>query len=227
MKRKKIYYIPGLISLIGLPILFFFFPIEDPIQKCAVRFSIPSDAETKDSVEVFSKYSVKKAIENKKIVTIDMGEYYFDEPYLTNSKFNFVHNEIERLQFTHDTSTLLKVQLRNNNTYGDFMWLLNQALIYRVKRYALVDNDFYILTNPPPINYDSITVEPLYAESFPVMNHPTKWDIFKWRLQYKLSYIAHLIKLNSTLCIGFFILIIIPFIFSTREMIKKRNQLLP
>jgi hypothetical protein len=61
-----------------------------------------------------------------------------------------VGKELERLQFEHDTTTALKVVFGDETSYGDFMYVLNLALIYQVKRYALVDNEFYFFINPPP-----------------------------------------------------------------------------
>jgi hypothetical protein len=69
--------------------------------------------------------------------------------YVFSRKRHFVSQEIERLEFTNDISSVLKVQFGANNTYGDYVWVLNQLFLYKVKRYAFVDNDFYVFADPP------------------------------------------------------------------------------
>jgi hypothetical protein len=57
------------------------------------------------------------------------------------------------MEFTHDSTTVLKVHFGGNNTYGDFVWLLDQAVKYRCRRYAWFDDNFYFLGEaPPPVN---------------------------------------------------------------------------
>lgn len=64
-------------------------------------------------------------------------------------KLNFISQEIGRMEFLHDTSVVLKIKFGDSNTYGQFIWLVNQAKIYQVKRYTFFDAAFYILGNRP------------------------------------------------------------------------------
>jgi len=53
------------------------------------------------------------------------------------------------MQFLYDTSVVLKIKIGDSNTYGQFIWLVNQAKIYQVKRYTFFDSAFYLLANRP------------------------------------------------------------------------------
>jgi hypothetical protein len=61
----------------------------------------------------------------------------------------FFLNELARLQFTHDTSRVLKVHFNEENDYGDYVWVLNNLRIFNFRRYMYIDNDLYIVANPP------------------------------------------------------------------------------
>jgi hypothetical protein len=159
VKRKKIYYVPGAISLLGLPFLFLFLTPKETTQSHFVRFTIPSDEKSDyNRIIGFSRDYFYKSIKGKKIIQIDLNRKYpAQETYLFNAKLNFISREIERLEFTNDNSAILKIKLGAANTYGHFMWVLNQALIYRLKRYALVDDSFYLFANLPPDRMEDIT----------------------------------------------------------------------
>jgi hypothetical protein len=149
MRRKKIFYTPGLISLLGLYPLLIIYPIGEVKIETYIKFFLASDK--KASTEHFvpySKYNVYEAIKNKKIVYVNVHDNDFNsDGYIHNAKMNFIKSEIERLQFTYDTASVLKIELGDENTYGDFVWILNRALIYRLQRYAFVDNCFYFFPN--------------------------------------------------------------------------------
>jgi hypothetical protein len=157
MKRRKLFYIPGLISIIGLPILLYFFGSDDFVQPTVLKFSIPSDKKDTPGLTAFTRSNFYKTIKNKKIISVELYDPLDDPgpnaPDHFYSKMNFISREIERLQFTHDTSAMLRVEFSDWSTYGQFVDLINKAVIYRIKRYALVDNSFYFFANPPPIHY--------------------------------------------------------------------------
>ncbi len=230
MKRKKLYYIPGLISIIGLPILFLFIGSEDPVITTCLKVFIPKDENTKLGASTFSNYMVRNMAKKKKMISVsfdDFVEFGNDwDGYVQDTKMSFIQHEIERLQFTNDTSSVLKIEFNDGSTYGQFAWLLNQAMLYDVKRFALVDNEFYLFANEPPVHYQSldllfpidttsIIVDPKYAG-------PTKWEIFKWKLSYKLEEVKIMAKGNYLLITGFLLFIFIPFII---KMIRRNKNI--
>jgi hypothetical protein len=111
MKRKKIYYVPGAISLLGLPLLFLLFMPKEEVHPRYVKFMLPSDrkSDTKNIIR-YSRDYFYKSIKNKKIIQIDLNkEYLPQEMYLFNAKLNFISREIEKLEFTNDTSAIIKI----------------------------------------------------------------------------------------------------------------------
>ncbi len=116
MKGKKLYYVPGLFSIIGLPILLFLIGPREPDRHTSITMRLPSDDHTAGK---FNRDDLLASIKNKKIETIDLDYPSFvdyDEYYevVSAHRFRFVTQEIERLAFTHDTSTVLKVDLGEN-----------------------------------------------------------------------------------------------------------------
>lgn len=149
MKRSKIFYTPGLISLLGLYPLLVIYPIgEIKIETC-IKFFLPSDRKTSEEYSLaYSKYVIYDGIRNKKIIYVNIDD---SERGLRNAKKDFIITEIKRLQFTYDTACVLKIGFGKSTTYGDFVWVINQAIIYGFKKYAFVDDCFYLFPNPLPV----------------------------------------------------------------------------
>lgn len=113
---------------------------------------MPSDDKPHNNeITYFSKYAVWEAAKGKKIIEVQ----FFREPhgkldeYTKDAKLDFVRREIERMTFTHDTNSVLKIELGEGINYGEFVGILNNLLIYGVKRYAWTDDSFYIFANEP------------------------------------------------------------------------------
>jgi hypothetical protein len=156
MKRKKIYYLPGMISLIGLPLFVWIFPAphhqaQDRVYSKPLRLVLPSDNTTTGWVRNFSKRTFLHDIRRKRILEVDFNEVR-SAPYdsLLQYQKALIFQKMSELQFLHDTTAVLKIDFGDDNTYGDFMWLLNLAHQLMFKHYAFFDNSFYILGNPRP-----------------------------------------------------------------------------
>jgi hypothetical protein len=231
MKRKRLYYVPGLISLIGLPILLLFYTPEDTVRFCAIKVFLPS--ETKDSIGILEKFSTAylyRTISNKKIISVDLDEERIGtDPEIVNFNFNrkleFILAEMERLKFTHDTSSVLKIQLGENCSFGDFVWVLDKTILYRTHKYTFADNAFYIFANPPPqppshenlIFYDiSVPRDVQYIS-------PSKWDMFLSRAEEWWGYIASVMRHNMLILVGFFVLIVVPGIAKACRNLHKKS----
>jgi hypothetical protein len=154
MKLPKLFYTPGLISLLGLPLLLLFlFPWPKPQN--SLRMFLPSDEKTKDNnphIRRYTRYNVLEDIKKKKIIQVQVPNLGYDEYeyYIHNEALKFINCEIKRLTFTNDTNSVLKVTMANDTRYGDFVGILNNLLLYKVKHYALVDNSLFIFANEPP-----------------------------------------------------------------------------
>jgi hypothetical protein len=147
MRKRRIFYVPDMISLLGLPILLLVLSPKIPPKQRVLTMVFPYDGPDPDLFR-FSKSSFLQDIKRKKLVYINLN--YPDPANDSNlflKKLDYISQEIARLQFLSDTFSVLKIGLGANNTYGNFIWLVNQAKIYGVKRYVLVDDNFYLLAN--------------------------------------------------------------------------------
>jgi hypothetical protein len=225
MTLKKVYYVPGLISLIGLPVLLFLFGPEDKVEQHVLRLHLPIEKLTASDSE-FTKGNVLKSMKGRKVINItfwdktNTGNQRLDD-YVNNKKMLFIQNEMEQLQFTHDTTRFLKVDLNEENTYGEFVWLINQATILHYKRYAFFDNSFYFFPNEPPVDYSKVSIEPVIWDK-PIIYEPlSKWEILRYRLKYQLEYAVLMVKNSLSFSIGFLVLIMIP---SFYYLAKRKNK---
>jgi hypothetical protein len=159
MTRKKKYYLPGLISLVCLPIIFLFFLPQDKPQPVLIRFFLPKDEPDYRELSI-SKYKVWAYVKKKKQVTIqcEFKDNSQLAEYRKAAKFDYIRRQIEHLSFSNDTNSVLKIELSDGSSYGDFVQILNDILIYDVKRYALTDNTLYVFANEPPANEVDLSV---------------------------------------------------------------------
>lgn len=223
MNRKKLFYVPGLLSLVGLPVLLCLFPPEDPVSQNVVKLHLPSEDrnyDAKDGVLPFSHAGIMKGLKGKKVEQVYLNYNVGDDEisnYILNRKLSFIKQEMERLQFTHDTATVLKISFGSENTYGQYMYIQNLAILDRYRRYALDDYDFYLFSEAPPVC--NVTVDSgLYPDDSysNTDNHfsITSWDILSWKIQYKWQALVYQVTDNKLFCSGFFILIALPFFIS-------------
>jgi len=163
LKRKKIYYVPGMISLLGLPVLALFFLPKEKSLHTVLRFFLPYDTVSpRINSIVFSKTYVYKSIRKKKIIAVDLDQEFFSLPFdqfLFRAKCNYILREIERIQFTNDTSSVIKIDLGESNSLATFVWVVNLTVIYKIRRWAFMDNSFFLLGNPSPVK--PIPMEPI------------------------------------------------------------------
>jgi hypothetical protein len=127
MRKRKLYYVPGLISLLGLPVLLYFIGPREPAILTAMRIYLPNDDMKPDRPGQirFSKWRTYQLLKHQKIVTVDLDENYYYPPaplhdFIHLKKLDFISGEIARRQFTHDTGTVLKIiysPIRRRNLY--------------------------------------------------------------------------------------------------------------
>jgi hypothetical protein len=224
MQGKKLFYVPGLISLIGLPILLLLFGPEEEVRQTAVRLFMPYDEPKDEEAAKFSKATVYESIKGKNIIAIHGEETQYDqlEHFRYNRKMNFIGSELERLQFTHDTNAVLKVEFDEENAYGDFVHVLNLAILYRVRRYTFVDNSLFLFPDPHP-THQKIYLEEIEYQTFsiPEEAEPSRWEEFRYWLDENASIAAYMIKRNYLLVAAFVVLIIAP---SLVKLIRSRKS---
>lgn len=154
MKRPKLFYVPGMISLLVVPVLFY---VYQPVQKkqTILKFVLPNE----DNAYT----SVKAHLKGKKINKV----YYDDDHDLNAQKLEFIGQEALKLKFYYDTMQVIKVRLSDETTYNEFVQLVNVMYKNKQKRYTWLDNDFYILGDRPPepeVTYFICGTVPLLVE---------------------------------------------------------------
>ena len=146
-----------LICLAGFQVIIFFVFLDRLAEmgnsiyppQTALRFIVPPD--DSDKSEFGKKFSGSGTLKNwkkeKKIfIRVDLtGELSEDK-----KRMEFIRNEARRLQYTYDTTHILKVHFSEENTYGQFVELVNMMNKDRHKRYTFFKDDFYILGEAPP-----------------------------------------------------------------------------
>ena len=140
MRRRQIFFAPGFMSLFGLLGIFLFcYPIKKPILfQIPISVWLPYDRDpTKGRTHRarFTKQLVYQNMKGKRLVEVDLDDYE-----LVEEKKRFIIREFQRMQFTGDTLSVLKIDIGCQNTFGQFIWILNLARIYHVRRYAFVDD---------------------------------------------------------------------------------------
>jgi hypothetical protein len=200
MKRPKLFYIPGMLSLLVVPVLFYFY---QPVIKTptVLKLFIPADDKLPNQYR-FSSHSLKAQLKGKKINTV----YLNGDHKLNAQKLEFIAYEALKLEFYNDTTQIIKVRFTDEATYGEFTQLVN--IMYRDdhKRYALLENDFYILGDPPP-EPEVILYECGNSREVTIIEK-------KKTLSEQISY--HWSKKNALLLSAFVLLIAVPFFLKNR-----------
>jgi len=231
MRRKKIYYVPGLISIVALPILLFFLGPEDPIELNVLKLKMPAKTKEQLGNQQFTIETFNTALVNKKITTIDINEGAW-AGQAQNTARSLVLSEIENIHSGNDTNVVLKVHMGKDCSYGNFIWTLNQALIFDFKRYALIDNELYFFPPTQCREYLEPADLPVVSMEFPKVKKPTRWALFKmdienkWdRLWYEFEYLFYRQQQNKMAGIGFLLLIVLPGVIKIRQYARRKRPL--
>ena len=181
----------------------------------------------------FNKWYIYHALRHKKIVSVDLNDPNYGEEdklyrFRQLKKLDFISNEIARRQFTHDTGSVLKVQLGEKCTYGDFVWVLNQAKVYDMKRYAFVDDAYFLFTNPPPEPVEDLRLDLGVANDVvyepPVEKKPSWWATFKRNTAEWWETTAYIIKRSYVYLAGFLLLILVPAVIGLRKKTPLKTK---
>jgi hypothetical protein len=149
MPRKVRLYFPGMISLLGIPIFIWFFAPKKQSQQTVLKMFLPCDGPDRE-LNLFSKYSFLWSLKGKRVHHVRLKSTALPEGQdFLASQLTEILDEIAQLESRHDTTAVLEVGFDKNNSYSQFVWLLNQAAIFKLRHYAFFDDTFYLLANPP------------------------------------------------------------------------------
>lgn len=131
MKLSKIYYVPGLISAILIPLLFWFYgsqKLQEPLPN-VMNFGIPPivyNDNYKYSFEPLRKFNYKKIVV---------------QPNTARKNSKYYVSELKKLQARNEKETGIEFIIGNNNTYDDFISILNDFEKAQQEHYTLdLDN---------------------------------------------------------------------------------------
>lgn len=126
---KRIYYVPGLISALIVPVLFWYYinPYIDKTKYNVVDIWLPPKL-TGDKINSTLSFESVRNWDYKKIKV---------DPSKAKENSKFYVSEIKSLQKRNEKDTGIEFILENNNTYGDFVSLLNDMAIAKHETYAL------------------------------------------------------------------------------------------
>ena len=141
--KKKMYFTPGVISLVALMIflkwVFDTFDLFEPKLSRIYQFNVPRDG--KNAAYGFSIYQIEQYLRSKKQI-----EFILDEDEITNDKkFEIIKYEARKLKYTHDTSTVLRIRFTDDTNYGEFIRLVGLCYSDGHKKFILLNKSFVIL----------------------------------------------------------------------------------
>lgn len=209
MKLQKIYYVPGLISAILIPLLFWFY----------------GSQKLKEPTPNVMDFGLSKKLEpNEKITGMDF-EYYRNwnykkivvQPNTARKNSNYYVSEIKKLQKRNQKETGIEFIIGDNNSYDDFISILNDFEKSKQKQFGLdLDKTGHIFavhiyknSNKNEINYSGGDV--VYYEL------PDDYYLKGFqKFQYQLS---HLPKNTFYLIFGYLILLNISILSLVRKFV--------
>jgi hypothetical protein len=130
MAMRKIFYVPGLISALLIPVLFWFYisPYIDNTNYNIVDIWLPAKIAKDQNNNLNSTFEPLRNWKYKKIKV---------DPSQAKKNSEFYVSEIKALQKRNEKETGLEFILDKKNTYGDFVSLLNDMAIAKHDTYTL------------------------------------------------------------------------------------------
>jgi hypothetical protein len=142
---KKLYYFPGVISLIA-----FFFLLPFCYKKIApqkinlLRLNVPSL--NPNPLLPYTERGILKYNSKKRKLNICL-----DDDVKTNSKkLELIRFEAKKLKYTFDTSSIIVIKFSDDMSYGQFIKLVDICKTDSIRRYAPFQNYFIIYGESPP-----------------------------------------------------------------------------
>ena len=143
---KKLIYVPGLISLIGILIaLPSFYKKRIPVKEYCLPLFVLADGNKYNWFRWPLKHDIEKNIHKKKKIKFEL-----DENKMENyKKLEIIRYEALKLKYTLDTSTVILLTLSDSISYGELISIIDMCEANGLKRYAYWDNMFVIFGEWP------------------------------------------------------------------------------
>lgn len=142
------FYVPGMISLIGILPLFYFKakPWVTFFKQRAMTVYLPFDGYATDGLIGFYEDEVVARAETKKKHTYYLNHYLESREEV----LNHIRHTVQEMKFGYDTSSVVKVVLGQNCSFNDLVSVLNICLAEELRRYAWVQDSIFIFAPDPP-----------------------------------------------------------------------------
>lgn len=126
---KKIFYVPGLISAILIPVLFWYYGNQkfEDINVSVIDIGLPIK-ESKEDKNTFASFEPYRNWNYRKINIV---------PGTAEQNSNLYFSELKNLQKRNEKESGIEFILDQNNTYGDFVSVLNDLAIAKQDQYAV------------------------------------------------------------------------------------------
>lgn len=210
---KKIYYFPGLISAVVIPLLFWYYGNQkfEEINISLMDIGLPAKL-SKDKSNLTSTFEPLRNWDYKKIKI---------EPGKGKENSNIYISEVKNLQKRNKKNTGIEFILDKNNTYGDFASLLNDMAIAQQETYAYdleKTGHFFATVNYIDPNIEEFKYECFLCHDVIYVNEVYKLNLFDKIQQFLIS----LPKEAFYIMFGFLFLVNISML-----SIKERFQMQP
>jgi len=204
-KRKKIFYVPGMISLVLIPVFCFyhFYKVDAFKVESCVDISFP------DSIQKKAFLQIKR---NYQVFNLNSSED------LEKEKLDDLQLALRKINRKNDTINGIQIHLGDKMQYEVYIRVLDILAIEQMPLYIQNDNDFFVLMMPKPKVKKYSRVIILYKCGYWEANK----DFFmekerKRQLEYNLS----LYKKNWVLFLTYFGLVLLN-IFALVKFNKSR-----
>ncbi len=209
MKLRKIYYVPGLISAILIPLLFWFYgnrKLQEPLPN-VMNFGIPQRYNPKDTSFQLGTF-MQRNWNYKKILV---------QPNTARKNSKYYVSELKKLQARNKKNTGVEFIIGNKNSYDDFISILNDFEKAQQEHYTLdldKTNHFFAMVDYKDPNKIE---EPCYLcnDTVAVFYEPTLFE----KITYQYTEFRSLPKNAFYIIFGYLILLNISVLSLVRKSI--------
>ena len=208
MKLRKIYYVSGLISAILIPLLFWFYgnrKLQEPIPN-VIDIGLPA----KSTSSTFATFEPLRNWKYQKIIV---------KPNAARKNSKYYVSEIKNLQKRNQKETGIEFIINNNNSYDDFVSLLNDMEISKQDFWCLdleKTGHFFVTVNYKEPNRKKIENECLLCNDVIIEYYePTFYE----KITYQFSEFGKLPKQAFYIIFGYLILLNISILSLVRKSI--------
>ena len=181
-RTKKLFYSPGIISLIGLLVIFpaFYNKNVSPKTGCLTAYMVSDCTDADRFMPRYSKCYLEKEIHNKRQIKFKLNEKE------DKKKLGIIRYEALKLKYTEDNSAVVLIYLNDGIYYGDFVALIDMCEYDEHKRYAWWDNKFVIFGELPPKKKDTSSLLRSWSSDLIIVPKPvivpTLFELLKTRI---------------------------------------------